>query len=58
MYISWSDKHTYLEVGALGEDGLEGAFALCPQVVAAVVVNHARLKWVGQDAHTHTHTAE
>lgn len=33
----------YLKVGTLGEDGLEGAFALCPQVVAAIVVDHARL---------------
>lgn len=37
----------YLKVGALGEDGLEGAFALCPQVVAAIVVDHARLGWKG-----------
>lgn len=34
-------------MGALGEDGLKGAFALCPQVVTAVVVNHARLRRVG-----------
>lgn len=38
----------YLKVGALGEDSLEGAFTLCPQVVAAIVVDHARLGWKGR----------
>lgn len=38
-------------MGALGEDGLEGALALRPQVVAAIVVDHARLRRVeGQQA--------
>ena len=30
-------------MGALGEDGLKGALALGPEVVAAVVVDHASL---------------
>lgn len=42
-----SRRVPYLEVGALGEDGLKGAFALRPKVVTAVVVNHARLRWEG-----------